>query len=128
MSSAKYLSKTNDVNKTQVQEDRSARQQQVREATNDIKEETIAMKFVGTNMDQYGIIRSTRNRHSPTTYTLDLSNKNYKTGTLHLNVSDSSTMVMYEEGNMINVLGWICSKHLVSKRASRSFSPRDKRQ
>ena len=116
------------MNKTQVQEDMSARQQQVREATNDSEEETIANKFVGTKMDQYGIIRSTRNIHSPTTYTLDLSNKNYETGTLHPNVSDSSTMVMYEEGNMINVLGWICSKHLVSKRSSRSFVPGEKIQ
>ena len=50
------LVKINGVNYTQVQEDRSVRRHEVISTTNDIEDATIADKFVGTNMDQDGIL------------------------------------------------------------------------
>ena len=84
----------NDVDVTEVQEGRSARQQEVIETTDEGDDSTLADHFVGTMMSKYGTIQSTRTRKSPPSYTLDFSDKCYKTYTLYVNVYDPSTVVM----------------------------------
>ena len=50
--------------------------------------------------------------HSHTFYTADFSNKIYNTVTLHVNVSDPYTMVMYEEDTMMHVLGVVYDSNI----------------
>ena len=56
-------------------------------------------------MDQDVILLSTINIHSPTSYTAYFSNQYYNTSTLHLNVYDSSNMVISYKDTMIHILG-----------------------
>ena len=65
----------NDVDDTQVKEVRNIRQQEVISKTKDSGDSTISEQFVSTMMGQDGIHQSTITRHSPPSYTAELSNK-----------------------------------------------------
>ena len=111
-----------------MHDDRSFRQQEVISTTDNSEEATIAEKFLVTKMGQDGILLSTIKRHSHNYYTAYFSNKYYETGTLHLNMSDSSTMVISKEYTMIHVLGVAMIQKFSLKSSSRSLTPGDKRQ
>ena len=75
-------------------------------------------------MDQYGVHQSTRMIHSPNSYTADLYNKLYNTGTLYMNVFEPSTTVMSKEDTMIHFLGVAMIQKFIRKKGPKKFVTR----
>ena len=65
-------------------------------------------------------------RQSITSYKEDLFNKYHETGTLHLNVSGLSTMVISKQDTMMHVLGVAIIQTFSLKKGLKKFLTRGK--
>ena len=95
----------NDVDYTPIQEGRIVRKKESITTTTDGDDSTLHDQSVGNMMGKYEIHQSTRTRSYPPSYTADFYKKSYKKCTLHVNMSNPSTMVNFWRRHYNTCLG-----------------------